>query len=203
MRFEDDFAQALFERSFPSTEPLDVKVELYLNEKSDYVQRIRDWRRSQTQKQNWRKHRFKYVFGQKRFQRRVSGSVSNSLLSLLKKRAGVKEDLLVMEFPEYELFEWLKALSEIQTAVLEQATFYDLEENYVDISIWVEDVVTDLSVIQGCSLERQPLTEDQWDLLFLLLNREDLQKFHESLLESKGQEDLLLHLSAKKESLGV
>jgi len=189
MKFRSDKQEQLFrllarsmfegdDREFDSI-PTSELVEVYLKGKWDYQRRITNMKRSQSAKYGWRRHRFSYDMGLKRYHRNASGKISslkyltNKLKNLKKRLAGKekKEESKILEaLHPYEVFGFLTALNIAKVGVLKESQFFELEESQAEYSIFVEKVCDAFSEIEACLVcsNASGVSESAVEMLFLV-----------------------------------
>lgn len=169
--------------------PIDKLTEVYLSGRGEYVNRATGWRRSQIAKNNWRKHRFSYEAGIKRYHR--SGSVmkdAKQLLLGLRSRVRINPNAESLEV-DYQMFkgeDLLELLAQLRLNLVSEAQFFDLEENYVEYSLMLEKAYGAIASLEVAILNRATVSFSEMEMVLALLNYGFLMEKEASISQDEG-----------------
>lgn len=174
-------------------QPPDELLELFIKRRKPLTGAIKSFRRSQNTKEQWRKNRWKFMQGIKRFHSSTQGKrfhrnlgrflssryFNPTLRSIVsqdreqddKESRHVKEELSV-----YDLAEIIKALLSCKThALIELEYFLPLEE---EVSYWelLDVLLPGIDKIEKSLWLGHRLNEDDLELIFRLTNEKELVK---------------------------
>jgi hypothetical protein len=185
-----------------SYQPSEELLELFIKRRKPLVGAIKDFRRSQKTKEAWKKSRWKFLRGMKRFHNSTEGkrfhrNMSRFLSSRYfhptmksiinrdreqsdKESRHVKEDLNI-----FDLAEILKALTSSKTHMLIELEYFMPLTEEVEYWSFLDEILPALDVIEKKLWLSERL--DDWDLevLFRLTEKKELIK---ALVESSGIE---------------
>ena len=152
-------------------QPPEELVELFLKRRRQLIQRLKDFRRSQIQKANWRKYRYKYLKGIRKFHRSTKGKrFHRALGKFLATRIFRSEESL----NTFEVAEALKALTSAKTHAYIELEYYCPIIEELDYLFFVEELVGVASRVERYLINEALLRKDEnvelveEDLEFLL-----------------------------------
>lgn len=173
--FEDASALEKFRllQGADATTSEEEMVEVYLKGSGEYVNRAKEYRRSQTTKHAWRKKAHVFKAGIKKYHRsgkamRARVTLGTRLSSTIKK----KDEGFCLHFREYEMYEFLKSISSVKASVYREATVFKLEESYADFAIFAEEVNTSLNRIEEAILTSSVISCKDMEHLLMLVECE-------------------------------
>lgn len=165
-------------------------LEVYLKGKEDYFSRVRSWSKSQKQKHNWRKHRFKYQAGIDRYHRKTQGLFHKRILSAIKGK--VKENGTVeCKLPEYIRYQFLEAISDIRTILWSEASFFTLEEAYLERAEWTDIIGYGIGELERAIITEAHVPYEVLECLLVMIPNDDLDEtfgegFSSTILEEES-----------------
>lgn len=212
MRFSEEFPEDVFRKIYGKTNGADTPepetsqiIERYLTAKSPYIRAIKQSRRSKATTHAWRKFRKNFESGMHRYYRSPEGQLVRQRMAARMKRPEIynfrdldksdaKRESVYLEFSEYENLEFLEDLSRLRTEVLKTASAFAFEEEYIDSSLFAEEVCRALSLIELNYLQDAPVRFGDLEALLAVTlwesgetginNDETERSLIESLLES-------------------
>jgi len=171
-------------------QPDDELVELFLKRRKKLIQRLKDFRRSQIQKANWRRYRWKYLKGIRRFHRSTKGKRFHRALGrFLATRIFRPSESLTT----FEAAEALKALNSAKTHAYIELEYYMPLEDELDYIFFIEELVpmidrAEKHLISKTSLlteDKVELSDEDFEFLLRLVEPNALMK---ALAEQLGKE---------------
>lgn len=159
-RTEADKLLFLLEMGQPLQESMNEEVsddlfELFFKRRREKTFELKDFRKSQVQKQNWRKKKLTYLRGINKFHRSIAGKKFHRAISRF---------LLTRE--SYNKIDLLKAVSSLNTHVLIDLEYYRSVNEEIDYSIFAEAIVERIHALETCILQGgDPNPEDFEELL--------------------------------------
>ncbi len=189
-----------------SYQPTDELMELFIKRRKPLVGAIKSFRKSQNTKEQWRKNRWGFMRGIKRFHASTEGKrfhrnlgrflatryfhpTMKSIISLDREKSD-KESRHVKENKEvdlniFELAEILKAINSAKThSYIELEYFMPLLEE-VDYWEFLDEILPDLDVIEKRLWLSEQLDDRDLEVLFRLTEKKEMIK---ALVESSGIE---------------
>lgn len=171
MRFNsrDDkmLAEALYGKA--SIQDMD---EVFLKNQGDYVNRAREWKRSQATKGAWRKNRHHFMQGIHRAMRRDQGKLlRTSIVDDIKHalKAENKElDAVEMNLFEHKRYEFMRKLTLLEYLLQKEATYFMLEEDFIDVSLVVEEFTKAKAIIDYCILENKLVPKQALEFVLMV-----------------------------------
>ena len=125
-------------------EPEEELVELFIKRRKKLLQRLKDFRKSQIQKANWRRERWKYLRGIRRFHRSTAGKRFHRALgrfiatrTFRVGKAGERSRTL----STFEAAEVLKALTSAKTHAYIELEYYMPLNEELDYLLFLEELV--------------------------------------------------------------
>lgn len=167
-----------------SEDPIDPELfELFLKKRKPLVTKMKNFRKSQRQKQVWREKRFKVLTGIRRFHRSVRGKRMHKAIGrFIATRIFRDEDLKLNDAHEA-----LKAISSIRTHIYIEADYYMPLQEEVEFREFVDYAIPVLGHLEFCLFEDSsyiPLN-DELELLLRIVQPDVLQKEVNELLEKE------------------
>lgn len=171
--------------------PVEDLSETYLDSKNDYLNRMREWKRAQIQKQNWRRHRFNYRRGIERFHRNMKSPsiVDNVIFELKKNRKflSLGEGQVRFNLREYDKQDFVRSLVLLKGLVLLESSHFQIEDEYVDFMVFTEEFCESVSKIEKAAMCGEETSGGDFELVLAVLKIEDLSesrvKEQQSLVE--------------------
>ena len=152
-------------------EPDSELLEAFIKRRRQLVDKVKDFRKSQTAKQNWRHYRKKYMDGIKAFHRSTDGKRFHRNLGRFLASRITDEDFK----PSYtELVEYLKSLSSLPTHLLVDLAYYKTTE-------------------AQCTYEE--LLDESFPIIYRVLNK----MYYADFFINESDMDMLLRLTDSKE----
>lgn len=143
--------------------------EVFLKNQGDYVNRAREWKRSQATKGAWRKNRQHFMQGIHRAMRKDQGKLlRTSIVDDIKnaiKAENKQTDTVKMELVEHKRYEFMRKLTLLEYLMQKEATYFRLEESYVDVSLAVEEFTKAKAIVDYCLLEKKDVPKQALDLI--------------------------------------
>ena len=135
-----------------------TEAEKYLTRKrKDFLVGLKNFRRSQIQKANWRAHRYKYLKGIREFTRSVEGKQFHRRLSrylvsrgILKGPRNASESFSLGRF---EAPDFLVSLSSLRTHLFIESRYYQTPSDEVDYFILLEIFIKKLNDMESRIIE--------------------------------------------------
>lgn len=169
-RTETDKILFLLEMGQPLQESLNEEVnndlfELFFKRRREKTFELKDYRKSQVQKQNWRKKKLTYLRGINKFHRSIAGKKFHRAISRF---------LLTRE--SYNKIDLLKATSSLKTHLFIDLDYYRSVNEAIDFDIFVESITETLNSLEAEILAGgNPNPEDYIEILEAL-NYNDISK---------------------------
>jgi len=169
-RTEADKILFLLEMGQPLQESMNEEVsndlfELFFKKRREKTFELRNFRKSQVQKQNWRKKKLTYLRGINKFHRSIAGKKFHRAISRF---------LLTRE--SYNKIDLLKATSSLKTHLFIDLEYFRSINEAIDFDIFVESVTETLNFLEAEILAGgEPNPEDYVELLEAL-NYNDISK---------------------------
>jgi len=146
--------------------------EVFLKNQGDYVNRAREWKRSQATKGAWRKNRHHFMNGIHRAMRRDQGKLLRTSIVDDIKRAIKSEDkakdTVKLNMVEYKRYEFMRKLTLLEYLCLKEATYFRLEESYVDVSLAAEEFAKAKAIVDYCLLEKKDVPKQAIDFVLMV-----------------------------------
>lgn len=162
---------------FPSSEHLDE----FIKSRRSLVPKLKDFRKSQNTKSQWRKDRYKLMSGIKKFHKSTKGKKMHRQIGRFISTRESFNDLGDL----YEVADFLKALSALKTHALIELDYYIPVDEYVNYSIFVEELIPTMNRVEKSILSFDAkLDEDDWEFLLRVVESEDVIK---SLADHSGK----------------
>jgi hypothetical protein len=145
--------------------PTDL-LEIYIKKRKSIVPRIKDFRKSQNTKEQWRKNRYKMMKGIGRFHKSTEGKrFHRSMARFLATRSQDRSNPYKRESYS-EIAEDLKALSSLRTHLYVQFEYYMSLDEVVDFEILAKEIIDASAVVESSILRfEENFTESDLDLL--------------------------------------
>ncbi len=169
-RTEADKLLFLLEMGQPLQESMNEEVsddlfELFFKRRREKTFELKDFRKSQVQKQNWRKKKLTYLRGINKFHRSIAGKKFHRAISRF---------LLTRE--SYNKIDLLKATSSLKTHLFIDMDYYRNVNEDIDYGIFVESMTEVLNSLEAKILAGgEPNPEDFIEILEAL-NYNDISK---------------------------
>lgn len=198
MRFASLDDQRLFESvtiSIPGSLP--EKVSLYCEGKGEYIRSIRNYKRGLTQSANWRKYRFNYEVGIRRYNRsyRAQANRRRTARNFLTRINRKSESELFLNVYEYDRYHLAENIAEAKKIIYHDMTRFKLEEEYVESVVFYDWLLLNIAEIETkLHFEDEViLTEEHLETIFLLIGEEILAEMAEQEVNEDYSEDLLIN----------
>jgi hypothetical protein len=210
---EDDSTAYLVAQVMTEEPENTLDAQKYITAKrSNFATRLKDFRKSQTQKANWRSGRYKYLKGIREFTRSVEGKQFHRKLSqylvtrgILKgpkhvnplKASGNEDYNESLGMGRYDLPDFLVHLSSFRTHLMIETRYYQSLSDEVDYFLLLESVITKLNDLESRVLESMmsynefvPSEDDREFLEAIVgeIDHENIDKYIGNLF-SKGIEE--------------
>lgn len=214
MKFKSDLDKSLLmlelgysDTSSPDQVPEDV-IESFIKKRRKLVTGLKDFRKSQEVKSNWRRHRYKMMKGIKSWHKSTTGKRFHRQLGRFL-ATKILEDNDRLDIEKYET---LKALSSLHTHMYIEGEFFRSSVNEdVDFELMVEYSLPLLTNLELKILENKyaDISPDEIEIMLRLteesevisalsaLTNSDQSKIKDSLMVTKVDEDLTYGISMK------
>ena len=177
-------------------EPTAEMLSEFVKRRKKMVNTLKDFKRSQASKANWRANRFKMMDGIKRFHASTEGKKFHRQLGrFLASRHNFKKYRLLHDEPEQEqefqtesfnfleVRDIMKALSSLKTHCFIEFDYYMPLEEMVDWQIFIEETIPVLERIESAILKNtKGISDEDYDYLIRLCNErflsEELAQLH-------------------------
>lgn len=127
--------------------PSQELVELFFKRRRELVGKIKNFRKSQNTKQQWRKDRYKMMTGIKRFHRSTAGKqFHRSIGRFIATRESLSTENML------ESVSVLKALSSLKTHSFIEVDYYMSLSEYVDYLIFLEELIPTVDRVEKAIL---------------------------------------------------
>lgn len=171
MRFNSQSDKLLAEAMYGKV-PVQDMDEVFLKNQGDYVNRAREWKRSQATKGAWRKNRQHFMQGIHRAMRRDQGKLlRTSIVDDIKhaiKAENKEKDTMRMSLLEYQRYEFLRKLSLLEYILQKEATYFMLEEDFIDVSLVTEEFTKAKAIIDFCILEGKEVPKQALEMVLMV-----------------------------------
>lgn len=173
-------------------QPTDDLVEVFLQSRDNILHPLKDFRKSQNMKQQWRHNRYGLMRGIKNFHKSTEGKRFHRALSdyLVRKTANQKmKDNTLLAMTQESLIESLKAISSLRTHIyIEHAYYHPLNEQ-IDLQLLSEDVIN-ASLREEARLLNitEKFEEEDIDILLRLTSESDIFKSFNSFFNKNIEE---------------
>lgn len=170
--------------------------ESFLRATGDYIRQIKGYRRGMITKHNWKKYRYEFRSGMRKFHRSLEGrSVHRELANGLRQALGKVGKDFSVKFEEFGAYGLLGKLSYLKGYLLEETSYYQLEENYVEMAVLSELMVGAVRAFEEAIFKGTLVEVDQVELLLCLIGEEVLRESWQlpdaPILETDGFVDLI------------
>lgn len=165
--------------------PSDEMIELLIKRRKKLFGQLRDFRKSQNTKAQWRKNRYKLMKGIKTFHKSTAGKkFHRSLGRFLATRDNYTSGSLLGT--REGLSETLKALSSVKTHGYIEIEYYHSLNEEIEYWIFMEEMIPVIDRIEKHVLSKQTekIEEDDWEFLIRLTESAALVK---SFAEKSGK----------------
>lgn len=142
--------------------------ELYIRHRRGLVPKLKDFRRSQLQKENWRTNRYSIMRGIKNFSKTTKSKRFHRALGKFLATRDIREAML------HELTDLLKAISSLKTHLFIEGDYYRPLSDYVDYEIMIEETIPTLCAIEEKLIRLDPPSKEEWELLFSFIDEDVL-----------------------------
>jgi hypothetical protein len=149
-------------------------LELFLKRRREKTFELKDFRKAQTQKHNWRTRKLKYLKGINRFHRSIAGKKFHRSLSRF---------LLTRE--SYNRIDVLKAASSLKTHLYLDFEYYRRLDEAIDYEIFTESLVETINALELDILQGKELNPDDYVGLLEALNAEDIYKSCDTVMVNR------------------
>lgn len=151
-------------------------VEIFLKGKEEYVGRASTYRKSQQQKENWRKHRFTYRMGIQRAARQSAwrskaGGIVSGIKRALKKFKG---EQVVLEFSRHGGFEFLAELVGMEAEVYTEVGYFALEEVFIEEKLFAQRFTEAIQNVKQGVFFGEPVHLGELEMVLVALGAENL-----------------------------
>ena len=162
--------------------PSDELVEKFLKKRKKLINNLKDFRKSQNQKQNWRRKKTSIMRGIKKFHRSTEGKRFHRSLD----RFNSVREHLSAETHLVENLEFLKGISSLKTHLLIEAHYFRDVEGELDFHAFFEEVIPFLDTLSSRILQNNfNLNLEEQELLSYLVDR---SKVDEELNKEETEE---------------
>lgn len=137
----------LIDRITDDWKPTPDLIELFIKKRKELVHRLKDFRKRQNTKAQWRKDRYKIMKGIKRFHKSTIGKrFHRALGTFIATRENFKGNDI------FEIAEFLKSLSSMKTHAFIEIEYYCPLDEYVDYLIFIEEMLPMLDRLEKAIL---------------------------------------------------
>lgn len=177
LKFRDKFDRSRFLVDCDRLDLLDESLEIpeqiqvnFLKRRSGITTGLKDFRRSQDAKASWRHNRYKIMKGIGSWHKSTQGKRFHRQLSrFLATRINRNESI--------DKFDTLKALTSLRTHLYIESEYYKSLDEQVDFELLLDYSLPLVMEVEKKLIEdRSDLNEDELEILFRLVNEEDLIK---------------------------
>ena len=155
-------------------EPDQKMCELFVKKRKKLITGLKDFRKRQTQKGNWRKSRWKYLKGIRDYHKSSQGKRFHRSLGRF---LATREQYTSNMYPP-DLGDFLKAVSSAKTHLFVMLEYYRPIDELVDVWLLLEEIIPDLTGIETKMMRGEfTLTETELDLLVRLTDNPDQPRF--------------------------
>lgn len=173
----------LVEKLDESYEPPDDVVEGFIKRRKALVGAIKDFRKSQGTKEQWKTNRWKIMKGIKQFHRSTEGKRFHrnmgrflSTRYFRPKLTSIVKDDQQESLNVYDMAEVLKALTSAKTHALIDLEYYMPLDEDVEYSTFLDELLPGLDGIEKKLWNSEKLNEEDWELLTQITNTQELLK---------------------------
>lgn len=188
---EEDKQLFLLENRLNSLDKLDEDTfHTILRRRGKLLHILKDRKRSQVQKANWRKYKWKYLSAIRRWHRSVKGKRFHRLLGKFLAMRYFRDKITARESKLLA-----KALSSLRTHYYVEFEYYAPLEEELSLHLLVEELFPLLMEIESKLVNGQDLDEDEWDLLRFVsgceISDEEINKYKDFYYRDIGSIDKL------------
>lgn len=141
----------------------DLIAEFLKKRKREKTFEIKDFRKAQLQKHNWRAKKLKYMRGIRKFHRSIAGK---------KFHRSISRFLLTRE--SFDRVELLKAVSSLRTHLFIDLDYYRQLDEAVDFEIFVEDLSDTIGYLESELIKGREVDPKDFVVLLEALNYSDI-----------------------------
>jgi hypothetical protein len=155
--------------------PTNEEIGTFIKTRSGLVRKLKDSKKSSTQKKNWRGNRYKMMKGikafhksteGKRFHKRLGRFLATRLFRSKSTNEDAYQDLLIKQT-------YLKGLNAAKQHLFVELEYFHLLEEQADLELFITDHAIPMFIsIEESILYDEELNEDQITFLFDILNEE-------------------------------
>jgi len=163
-------------------EPGDEIREIFIKKRRGLVSRLKDFRKSQNTKKQWRENRYKIMKGIKSFHKSIKGKkLHRSMARFLATREfGKKREAFDWE----NICEFMKGLSSLKTHVFIEGEYMHSLEEELSFRIFVDEALGTINRVEKNILHGEELADDDYEFILRIVESSALIK---SLAEKTGK----------------
>lgn len=175
MKFLEDIDERLYEQE----EKLATGDFDYYEKRDSFASKIKNYDKAKATKNAWRKNKWKYKKGIKKFHRSIKGKkmhrrLARHMLTRIKRdKHKIKEEALIVEGIGSNV-DLLIALSSLKTHLLLEYEYYMTSEEYLEYDQLTRFLFEFIQFVENEVIETGLLLKEDYDILFRLIDPEVL-----------------------------
>jgi hypothetical protein len=158
--------------------PTDEQIKSFIKSRKSMIPGLKDFRRSQSSKANWRKNRYSMMKGLKNYHKSTAGKKHHRALG---RYLATRDFKLRSDKPESyspliinEICEVLKGLSSLRTHLFIEFEYFHSVNEQVDMEIVLDEVLPMISRVENNIFTNSLIEEDDLELLLRLVEKKVL-----------------------------